>query len=197
MNEFVKNNFKFVLIICVIVVLGLFLFSKMETSIRGFSYGGDRDGQNLIVIKADKLVQEKRFVFFSAPALRLDNGYIEFYSGDAKFKNVLSEDVFSAFPIKNVERITVTPVSVKLHRNQAVVSQLFAVSAVVNLKERQIVLKGDVRVIAGPYLLTAEELIFKPEEGVFQIDKRYVMRTAEKRTEGERVRTDVFLETLN
>ena len=95
-------------------------------------------------------------------------------------------------PVKKTAVIIGKPIAVKIHVNQEIPTQIFAQEGTIRIKERDILLTGDVRVLSEPYLLLTEKLTFLAETGILQIGK-YVMRTSDQRTEGNQITTDIFL----
>ena len=179
--------------------------------IRGFRFDSNHDGKRVISIKADRFsIQKKKFGFFRFGLMNeaiLENVFIHLYGRgglaedksddwqDLTFKDVFSRETMPSFPIKRISSIVMEPVCMKLHDEQFVVTQISASSASIRLKKRDILFKGDVRVVSGSRVLTTDQLRMLPEEGVIKTDRQFILKTSEKQWKGLRLTTDVFLKS--
>jgi len=177
--------------------------------IRGFRFDSNHDGKRVISIKADRFsIQKKKLGFFRIGLMNeaiLENVFIHLYGRgglaedksddwqDLTFKDVFSRETMPSFPIKRISSIVMEPVCMKLHDEQFVVTQISASSASIRLKKRDILFKGDVRVVSGSRVLTTDQLRMLPEEGVIKTDRQFILKTSEKQWKGLRLTTDVFL----
>jgi hypothetical protein len=188
----------------VIILVILFLAARDQT-IKGFRFHGPSVEQQVISMTADRLIAKKGLFSFGAPPeVIFENGYIDVYGfrpdtskKTLKFGDIFSAQTFDSFPVKNAAGISAKPVTIRIHDGKLVPTQLFAANALFRIKERDMILSGDVRVLSEPYLLTTERLVFYPDTASFKIDKSYVLRTSDKRFEGNGLTTDIFLRTLN
>ena len=177
--------------------------------IQGFRFDSNHGGKRVISIKADRFsIQKKKLGFFRFGLMNeaiLENAFIHLYGRrslpedksddwqDLTFKDVFSRETLPSFPIKRISSIVMEPVCLNLYDEQFVVTQISASSASIRLKKRDILFKGDVRVVSGSRVLTTDQLRMLPEEGVIKTDRYFILKTPEKQWEGARLTTDVFL----
>ena len=205
-NSFILSKKKYILLIILViaVISGVVYLFTGGQSITGFRFQGPNSDQKMITITADRMVSEGGFPLFgSSPEVRLENGYIDLYAFQAdastkelKFGDLFSAETLASFPVKNVNTISAKPINIRIHDDKSTPTQLFAASATFRIKERDILLSGDVRVLSEPYLLTTDQLSVSPEKGTFRIDKHYVLRTSDKRFEGNQLVTDMLLRPI-
>ena len=121
------------------------------------------------------------------------------WSNTSRRQSITFEEVFSgkalpSFPAKRISSIVIEPVLVKLHDETSVVSEISAASATIRMRQRDILFKGDVRVVSGSRVLTTNQLIMLPESAVIKTDRHFVLKTPEKQFDGERLTTNIYLE---
>lgn len=127
------------------------------------------------------------------PDLRPDTGNAHGHVSSITFNHVFSRKALPSFPVKRISSIIIEPVLVKLHDETSVVSQLTAASATIRLKRRDILFKGNVRVVSGPRSLKTDQLRMLPENAVIKTNRHFVLKTPEKQISGKRLTTDIFL----
>ena len=189
--------------------------------IDGFGYQGSSKGQTVISIKADSFsLQKKKIGFFRFGLLneaRLDNAVVHIYGNtrstqDAAdglpnkpgrvltFDNLFKKDFIKestfGLPLKRISAILMKPASIVLHDEQAVVTRIAASSAVIRLKQRDILFKGNVKAVSGSAVLTTDRLSMIPETAVLKTDEHFVLKTPAKHRKGHRLITDVFLRSV-
>ncbi|MDL1964329.1 MAG: hypothetical protein LWW98_08370 [Deltaproteobacteria bacterium] len=190
-------------------------------AIRGFSFDSSHDGRRLISIKADRFsIKKKKLGFLSFGLINeviIDNAIIHIYGrselpekrSDEKrtnrsttdiqsqrhltFKGIFSKNALPSFQAKKISSIVMKPVCVELHDEKSVVTQISAASAVVRLKKRYILFKGNVRVVSESRVLTTSRLKLFPEKAVILCDQHFILKTSEKDLEGNRLTSDIFL----
>jgi len=113
-----------------------------------------------------------------------------------RFNDIFSEDSLPPFPVKRVSSVVLKPITIELHDEDSVVTTISASSGVIRLKQRDILFKGNVRVISGSKVLTTELLSMLPQEAVFKTDRPFMLKTPEKQWNGNRLITDVFLKPI-
>jgi hypothetical protein len=113
------------------------------------------------------------------------------------FKAVFAEEVLQSFPKKHISSIMIEPISLNLHDENSLVTKITASSASIRLKERDILFEGDVRVVSDTRLLKADKLSMRPEDSVISTDGHFTLKTPEKKWEGQRLTTDIFLMSHN
>lgn len=189
--------------------------------IRGFSFDSSQDGRSLISIKADRFsIKKKKLGFLSFGLInevRIDNALIHIYGRselpekrsdekrsdisttdikpqrDLTFKGIFSKNALPSFQAKKISSIVMKPVYLELHDEKSVVTQISAASAVVRLKKRYILFKGNVRVVSSSKVLTTSQLSLFPENAVIRCDQHFILKTPEKDLEGDRLTSDIFL----
>ena len=185
--------------------------------IRGFSFNSSQDGKKVISIKADRFsIKKKKLGFFSFGLMneaRFDNAVIHLYgrsgqneksevppegrragrSQNLTFKGIFSKGSLPSFQVKRISSIVMEPVCVELHDEQSSVTRISAASAVIRLKKRCILFKGNVRVVSGPRVLTTSRLNLFPENAIIRTDQHFTLKTPEKELKGDRLTFDIFL----
>jgi len=86
---------------------------------------------------------------------------------------------------------------VEIHDEQSAVTQISASSAAIRLKKRDIVFKGDVKVVSGSRILKTDRLRMLPEDFTIRADRHFVLNTTEKQLEGNQLTTDIFLKPIS
>ena len=183
--------------------------SRPRHVIQGFRFDSNNGGKRVISIKADRFsIQNKKLGFFRLGLMNeaiFENAFIHLYGRgrlskdksddwqDLTFKDVFSRETLPSFPIKRISSIMMEPVCLKLHDEQFVVTQISASSASIRLKKRDILFKGDVRVVSGSRVLTTDRLRMLPDKAVIKIDRQFILKTPEKQWEGSHLTTDIFL----
>lgn len=76
------------------------------------------------------------------------------------------------------------PVCAELHDEQSSVTRISAASAVIRLKKRCILFKGNIRVVSGARVLTTSRLSLFPENAVIRTDQHFTLKTPEKELKG-------------
>ncbi len=186
--------------------------------IDGFGYQGSSNGQTVISIKADRFsLQKKKIGFFRFGLLneaRLDNAVVHIY-GNVRpaqdtadglpnkpgriltFNNLFRKDFIKesmfGLPLKRISAILMQPAKVVLHDEQSVVTRITASSAVIRLKQRDIIFKGNVKAVSGSAVLTTDRLIMIPESAILKTGGSFVLQTPVMKKEGRQLTTDIFL----
>jgi hypothetical protein len=117
-------------------------------------------------------------------------------TGKFDFSGLFAEETFSSlFPVRNIAEIEVSPITVRLHADQAVLTRITAAKASVRLKEKEILFTGQVRVSSGGAELTTEQLAFLPGTARLRTDHPFVLKKENRTVEGTGLTTDIFLRT--
>ena len=183
--------------------------------IGGFRYDGNRDGKKTISIRADKFtIEKKKLGFFRLGLLnvaRFRNAVIDIYgerSGGSKdpgksqadtqssginFRELFTEETFPSFPAKRISSIMIEPICLNLYDGKSLITEIKSSSAKIRLRKRDILFEGDVLVKSGSAGLKTNHLILLPENGLLKAGRHFILETPEKRLEGERLTTDLFL----
>lgn len=131
-----------------------------------------------------------RLVKAGSSQIRAVNGVAEKWN----FEDLFAEETFSSLlPTKNISTIEAVPVTVRLHGEQGIMTQISAATASVRLKDRKILFNGRVRVLSGGSELSTEQVIFAPMTARLMTDKRYVLKRGGRTIRGSGLKTDIFL----
>jgi hypothetical protein len=115
--------------------------------------------------------------------------------GKFDFGGLFAEETFSSlFPIRNIAEIEVSPVTVRLHADQAVLTRITAAKASVRLQEKEILFTGQVRVSSGNAEMTTEQLTFLPGTSRLRTVHPFVLKRGNRTVEGTSLTTDIFLQ---
>jgi len=186
-----------------------------KTQIDGLRFYELRQGQRVVSITADRFaIRKGKFGFFSTGLTRkatLQNALIEIYAAPPAtgsspgkispqsgrtpdFTHLFAEETFSSLlPVRNIAEIEITPITVRLRDDDAVLASIFAVKATILLREKKIRFTGQVRVSSGDAELLTEQLIFIPETSRLQTDQPFLLKRGDVATRGARLKTDIFL----
>jgi hypothetical protein len=113
-----------------------------------------------------------------------------------RFNDIFSEESLPPFPVKRVSSVVLKPITIEVHDEDSVVTKISASSGIIRLKQRDILFKGNVRVISGSQVLTTELLSMLPQEAVLKTDRHFILKTPEKQWNGNRLTTDIFLRPI-
>ena len=187
------------------------LQSRLE--VKGFKFDRSNSGENILSIKADKFtIEKKKLGFFRLGLINVaifENAVIDVYlkrksSGDESKPlgddwDFLGEDLpslrdaFPSFSKKRISSIIIEPVCLNLQGERSLLTQLTAKSAIVRLKNHGILFKGGVRVVSGDKSLITERLNFSPENFVMKTKRHFILKTSDKKLEGNQLTVDFFL----
>ncbi|MBW6486622.1 MAG: LPS export ABC transporter periplasmic protein LptC [Syntrophobacterales bacterium] len=186
-----------------------------RTQIDGLRFYELYHGRRVISITADRFAIGKgKLGFFSTGLTRkatIQNTVIEIYTAipttvaptgklsphpgkTPNFTRLFAAETFSALlPVRNIAEIEITPVTIRLRDDDAVLTSIFAVKAVLLFREKQIRFTGQVRVASGDAELLTEELVFIPETSLLQTDQPFLLKRGSVALRGARLTTDIFL----
>jgi hypothetical protein len=112
------------------------------------------------------------------------------------FGDVFAKNALLSFPVKRLSSVVLEPVRVRLHDEQSVVTEIWAASATIRLKKRDVLFTGGVRLVSGSKILTTSELVMAPERGVLLTNQGFKLETPEKELQGQGLTTDILLTPL-
>jgi hypothetical protein len=113
------------------------------------------------------------------------------------FGGLLSEETFaSLMPVRNIAKIELVPVTVRLHSDRTILTQIIAAQAEVRLQEKKIIFAGNVRVLSSGSELNADQIAFLPETGRLRTDRPFVLKQGRRTLEGKGLSTDIFLNPI-
>ncbi|MBU0653353.1 MAG: LPS export ABC transporter periplasmic protein LptC [Proteobacteria bacterium] len=180
--------------------------------IEGLRFYGMNQGRRVVSITADRFTLRKgKIGFFSTGLTRMaliENAIIDIYAATAPpsrnappsagkfdFGGLFAEETFSSlFPARNIAEIVVSPVTVRLHDDKSVLTEITAAKASVRLKDKEILFTGNVRVSAGGAALTTEQLTFLPGTSRLRTNHPFVLKRGDRTLKGANLTTDIFLQ---
>lgn len=110
------------------------------------------------------------------------------------FKDVFQKESLPSFQVKRISSILIEPICLNLHDEKSLITQITANTAIIRLKNRDILFTGDARVVSGSRILQTEKLIFLPEKVILRTEMPFSLNTPEKRIEGDHLKIDIFLQ---
>jgi hypothetical protein len=113
----------------------------------------------------------------------------------SSFNGVFSKDFLRFFPIKRAISIRIEPVHIELHKNNSVVSRISSETSEIRVKQGDIHLKGNVRIISRDKTLTADSISFNPDNSTFSTDQYFTLETPHKNWKGKGLVTDIYLQS--
>ncbi|MBW2000178.1 MAG: hypothetical protein JRJ29_19740 [Deltaproteobacteria bacterium] len=112
------------------------------------------------------------------------------------FGDVFRGESLASFGVKRLFSLVAEPVTLRLHDDREVVTEIRARSAEIRVRNRDILFKGDVRLKSEGRLLETDRLSLLPDRGMIRCPSRYLLRTPGKSLEGEMLVADIFLNVL-
>jgi hypothetical protein len=109
------------------------------------------------------------------------------------FRELFTGDALPSFSVKRISSIMIEPICLNLYDGESLISQITASSANIRLRKRDIFFEGNVLVKSGSASLKSDHLILMPENGALRAERHFFLETPEKRLEGERLTTDLYL----
>ncbi|MCG2741569.1 MAG: LPS export ABC transporter periplasmic protein LptC [Syntrophaceae bacterium] len=181
--------------------------------IEGLRFYGMNQGRRVVSITADRFTLRRgKIGFFSTGLTRaamIENAVIDIYAaapapssqtappsdGKFDFGGLFAEETFSSlFPARNIAEIVVSPVTVRLHDDKSVLTEITAAKASVRLKDKEILFTGNVRVSAAGAALTTEQLSFLPGTSRLRTNHPFVLKRGDRTLKGANLTTDLFLQ---
>lgn len=109
------------------------------------------------------------------------------------FSSLFTDGTLPSFPAKRISSLIIEPVHVNLHDEESLVARIAASSAIIRLRQRDIVFKGNVIMESGPRMLHTDRLSLLPEHALVRVERQFVLETPEGRLEGNKLATNIFL----
>jgi len=184
-------------------------YSKHRLKIKGFRLDSLNNGEKILSIKADNFTIEKKklgfFRFGLINVAKFENAVIDIY-----FKRKLSNngsdfisealpslsDALPSFSTKRISSITIEPVCLNLRDEKSLFTQITSKSAIIRLKKHNFFFKGGVHVVSGDKSLSTERLTLLPQKLIMKTERRFILKTPQKKMEGEQLTVDIFLNLL-
>jgi hypothetical protein len=194
---------------------------------RGFQYSNYHKGRKALSIRAAKFSVEKKKIgiFKLSPfkVARFRDAEIDLYGeidqpdekisqtpnalpgqensaairNSISFRGVLSQEMLPSPALKGSVSAICEPVRINLYLNDELQTVIQAGKAIVDPRQRRIILRKKVQVNSGGLNLSTDHLVIYPETGLFEIEKKYVLKTEDKTVTGENLTTDFFLEKVS
>lgn len=178
--------------------------------IEGFNFYSLENGENVLSIKADKFtVEKKKLGFFRLGLINdaiFENGIIDVY---LKKKTVINDDshltgnslpslkdALPSLSSKKISSIVVKPACLNLRNEKSLITQITSNSAAIKFTNQNIYFEGNVQVVSGDKNLITERLIFFAENSIMKTSNHYILKTAEKKMEGDTIKLDIFLNVV-
>ncbi len=181
-------------------------YSKHRLQIKGFKFDGRDNGEKTLSIKADKFtIEKKKLGFFRLGLINVaifENAVIDVYlkrklsnNGSDFIRDALPSlsDALPSFSTKRISSITIEPICLKLRDENTLLTQITSKVAIVRLKKHNILFKGDVQVVSGNKSLSTERLNFFPEKSIMKTERHFILKTSQKKVEGDQLTVDIFL----
>jgi hypothetical protein len=164
---------------------------KYSLQIKGFKFDSFDDGEKVLSIKADKFtVEKKKLGFFRFGLINVaifKNAVIDVY---------LKRKALPSFSAKQISSIIIEPVCFNLQNKNSLLTQITSNSAIIKLTKQNILFKGGVQVVSGEMSLITERLNLFLENSVMKTDRHFILKTPEKKIEGDHITVDMFLNVV-
>jgi len=181
-------------------------YSKSRLKIKGFNFDSLKNGERILSIKADNFtIEKKKLGFFRLGLINVavfENAEIDIYL-KRKLSNDRSnfiqdalpslKDALPSFSTKRISSIKIKPVCLKFRDGNALFTQITSKVAIIRLKKYHIIFKGDVQVVSGNKRLSTERLTLFPEKSIMKTERHFILKTSQKKVEGEQLTIDIFL----
>lgn len=180
--------------------------SQYRLKIKGVQFDSLHNGEKILSIKADNFtIEKKKLGFFRLGLINVaifENAVIDIY-----FKRKLSDngsdfisealpslsDALPSFSTKRISSIIIEPVCLNLRDENSLLTQITSKSAIIRLKKHNIIFKGDVQVVSDNKSLSTERLTLLPEKSIMKTEGHFILKTSQKKPEGEQLTVDIFL----
>ena len=182
---------------------------EYRLQITGFNFDSFANGEKVISIKADKFtVEKKKLGFFRLGLINvaiLKNAIIDVFlnrktslNDPDLTENALPslKDALPSFSAKRISSIIIEPVCLKLLNEHTLLTQITSNSAIIRLTKKTILFEGGVQVLSGNKSLTTEGLNFFSENSVMKTVRHFILKTPEKKIEGNYVTLDMYLNVV-
>lgn len=191
--------------------------SSERMKVRGFRYYGTSEGKRVLALRADKFTVEKKKIAFFRSALSnsayLRNGRIDIYGVKETVKGasgstgeiaqpalalsqVFSKESWPTISSKRVSEIRAEPVTVRIHDEKSLLTEIHADAAVVSPKRRDFLFEGNVLVKSGGREMRTGKLFFIPDGCLMKTDEACEITEGGRTMKGSGLVTDIFLRRL-
>jgi hypothetical protein len=183
--------------------------------IRGFQFARTSDGQTVLHISSDAFrIQHKQMAYFRFGLLQeavLHNARIALHTdrelpdaeeqksegGRYRMVRPLDWRMMSGLVNGRISSLRAAPVTIVfVDENGRRLSRIDAQQALARFNEGDIVVAGNVSIVAGDRRLTTRQIALEPEAGIIRVGGAYVWTKNGKRASGQQIVTDLALEPL-
>lgn len=116
---------------------------------------------------------------------------------DSSFKGVLSSEMLPPPALKGSVSAICEPVRINLYLNDEARTIIQAEKGIVDPRQRRMILHRNVQVNSGGLNLSTDRLVIYPETGLFEIEKKYVLKMQDETVTGEKLTTDFYLKKVS
>ena len=121
-------------------------------------------------------------------------------AGDSRIetiRSVLQRQALTSFSAKQFSSIIVEPISLRMHSDHALITQITAGSATISLRGTHVILRNGVRAVSGTSVLKAERATLTLNHPILITAERFLLVAPGEKLEGHRLQTDVGLNAVN
>ena len=111
-------------------------------------------------------------------------------------RHAFQKDSLPSFSVKRFSPIEIEPVCLRLHNEESQIAQITASSARMDMRNRDIVFKGNVCVISGQKVLAADRICLILENTTLITDGHFNLESSKKTIQGKDLQTDIFLNMI-
>jgi hypothetical protein len=187
--------------------------SNYRLKVKGFRFDSVKDGEKILSIKADNFTIEKKKLGFLRLGLIntavFNNAVLDIYLNENNTKSSengsdfvkaslpsLSESLPS-LPTKRISSVRIEPMCLNLWDEKSLFTQITSKVAIIGFKKQNIIFEGNVQVVSCDKHLSAKRLKFYPENSLMETEGHFILKTDQKRIEGEQLSVDLFLNLMN
>lgn len=113
-----------------------------------------------------------------------------------RFDGAFSQNGMFGLPAKNVARIKLAPVEMRLCEGKETLTKITAAQATIDLQKKALQFSGNVKAESGDRLLRTETAAFFPQKGLLQISSDYRLFTTNREIEGRNAAVDIKLKVI-
>jgi hypothetical protein len=185
---------------------------KISLTVQGFRFDGYFKDRHILSIKADKHTIEKKKIGF----ISLGTGFIANYKNAVidiyvqqtektrnsrndspavaySFNEIFSKEIAPIFSQKDIVALQFQPVKINFFRQNKLLSQIQANSAIIRSLDGRIFLKGKISVNAADKVLSTDRMTLVSDSGLMETNDHFILTTPEKQITGKTLISDIGL----
>ena len=116
---------------------------------------------------------------------------------DIAFKGIVSQKTMLPSALKGSISGIFRPVKINLHIDDVLVTKMKAEKAIIDPRNRRLVLSDNVHVLSGTSVLSTNRLAIYPETGLFEVVEEYELKTQGETVSGDKLTTNFFLKKID